>query len=77
MSATPKDLQYQFDLAIAYFRDQNPGAAIEQLLGLIRQNRTWNDGQAHQQLLKAFDVLGASHPCTLDGRRKLSSLLFA
>jgi len=77
LSGTPKDLQYHFDLAMAYFRDQNPGAAIEQLLGLIRQNRTWNDGQAHQQLLKAFDVLGASHPSTLDGRRKFSSLLFA
>lgn len=77
VSGNPKDLQRQFDLAMAYFRDQNPERGIEQLLGIIRQNQQWNEGQARKELLKIFDILGPSHPNTLDGRRKLSSILFS
>ncbi len=71
------NLQIHFDLAMAYYRDFRYQQAIENLLKIIRKNRSWNDGMARQQLLKFFEALGASHPDTIEGRRKLSSVLFS
>jgi len=71
------NLQIHFDLAMAYYRDFRYQQAIENLLKIISKNRSWNDGMARQQLLKFFEALGASHPDTIEGRRKLSSVLFS
>ena len=47
------------------------------LLELVRRDRAWNDEEARKQLLKLFEALGPTHPLTVSGRRRLSSLLFA
>jgi putative thioredoxin len=44
---------------------------------VVRRDRDWNDGAAKQQLFKIFDALKPNDPVALNGRRKLSSILFA
>jgi len=39
-------------------------------------DRKWNDDGAREQLVKLFEAFGPTDPLTIDGRRRLSSLLF-
>lgn len=44
---------------------------------MIKLDRNWNEGAARQQLLKFFEALGFTDPLAVDGRKRLSSILFA
>ncbi len=77
VEANPDDHQARFDLALALYGHGDNEGAIESLLEIVRRNRGWNDEAARKELLKMFDALGATHPATIDGRRGLSSVLFA
>ena len=52
-------------------------AAVDQLLELFRRDREWNEGAAKTQLFTIFDALKPNDPVVLNGRRKLSSMIFA
>jgi putative thioredoxin len=69
--------QARFDLALALYGSNDAEAAIAELLEIVRRQRAWNDEAARQQLLKIFEALGPTDPLTIDGRRKLSSILFS
>ncbi|MGH6954658.1 MAG: thioredoxin [Alphaproteobacteria bacterium] len=71
------DHQARFDLALAHFAANNAGSAIDELMEIIRRNRSWNEDAARKQLIKIFEALGSGHELTLSGRRRLSSLLFS
>jgi len=73
----PADYQARFDLAIAYNAQGERDAAADQLLEIIRRDRTWNDDGARKQLLQFFEAWNLMDPATLAARRKLSSLLFS
>lgn len=73
----PADHQARFDLALALFGGGQQEAAVDQLLELFKRDRKWNDEAARKQLLKFFEALGPTHPLTVSGRRRLSSLMFA
>jgi putative thioredoxin len=73
----PNDLQARFDLAVALSAGQDNEGAVEHLLTIVRKKRDWNDGAARAQLLKMFEALGPSDPVTVEGRQKLSSILFS
>jgi putative thioredoxin len=77
IEADPKDYQSRFDLAIAYNAKGERDAAADQLLEIIRLDRTWNDDGARKQLLQFFEAWNLMDPATLTARRKLSSLLFS
>jgi putative thioredoxin len=77
ISRDPADHQARLDLAVALFGGGQHEAAMDQLLELFKRDRKWNDEAARKQLLKFFEVLGPTHPVTISGRRKLSSLMFA
>ncbi len=77
VEADPGDNQARFDLAQALHADGDVQGAVDQLLELFRRDREWNDGAAKTQLFKIFDALPAKDPVALNGRRKLSSLIFA
>jgi putative thioredoxin len=51
--------------------------AVDELLELFRRDREWNDGAAKTQLFTIFDALKPNDPIVLNGRRKLSSMIFA
>ena len=71
------NLQARLELATALHASGDAEAAVEQLLELFRRDRDWNNGAAKVQLFTVFDALPANDPVVLNGRRKLSSLIFA
>ena len=77
VEANPDDLQARFDLAQALHANGDAEAAVEALLEVFRKDREWNDGAAKTQLFTIFDALKPNDPIVLNGRRKLSSLIFA
>jgi putative thioredoxin len=74
--ADPGDHQARFDLAVALGARGEKTQAVDHLLEIMRRQRTWNEEAARQQLLQFFDAWGYKDPASVDGRRKLSSLLF-
>ena len=71
------DHQARFDLAVALYGNAQNEAAIEELLELFRRDRKWDDEAARKQLIKIFEALGADDPVVVDGRKKLSTMLFS
>ncbi|MCI5098519.1 MAG: co-chaperone YbbN [Rhodobacteraceae bacterium] len=69
--------QARFDLAQALHATGDAEAAVAELLELFRRDREWNDGAAKAQLFTIFEALKPNDPVVLNGRRKLSSLIFA
>jgi putative thioredoxin len=62
---------------MAYAARGDKDQAIEQLLESFRRDRNWNEQAARKQLVQLFEAWGPKDPATLDGRRRLSSLMFA
>lgn len=77
VEANPDDLKARFDLAQALYANDDAEAAVGQLLELFKRDREWNEGAAKAQLFTIFDALKPNDPIALNGRRKLSSLIFA
>jgi len=77
LARDPDDHQARYDLALALYRTGDGEAAVEELLELVRRDRTWNDEAARKELVKIFDTLGGAHPLTVSARRRLSSILFS
>ena len=77
VEADPSDHQARFDLAQALHAAGDAEGAVEALLELFRRDREWNDGAAKTQLFTIFDALTPQDPIALNGRRRLSSMIFA
>ncbi|MEM8743459.1 MAG: thioredoxin [Pseudomonadota bacterium] len=77
VESDPSDFQARCDLAIALNANGDRAGAAEQLLEVVAANRDWNEGAARTQLLQFFDAWGSEDPATVEGRQRLSSLLFA
>ncbi|MFK7877401.1 MAG: thioredoxin [Paracoccaceae bacterium] len=77
VDASPTDHQARFDLALAVHAAGDAEAAVAHLLEIFRQDRDWNDGAAKTQMFTIFDALKPNDPVVLNGRRKLSSMIFA
>jgi putative thioredoxin len=76
-AADPKDFQARLDLALAYWAGDQRKEAIDELLAMIKLDRNWNEAAARQQLLKFFEALGFTDPLAVDGRKRLSTILFS
>ena len=77
VEANADDHQARFDLAAALHASGDGEAAVNELLELFRRDREWNDGAAKAQLFTIFDALKPEDPIVLNGRRKLTSMIFA
>ena len=77
LAKDPKDHQARFDLAMVLNAQNRRDEAADNLLAIVRADRTWNDDGARAQLLKLFEAWGMADPATLSARRKLSSILFS
>ena len=73
----PDDHQARFELAQALYAAGDAGSAVDELLELFRRDQEWNDGAAKSQLFTIFEALKPNDPVVLNGRRKLSSIIFA
>ncbi|MGZ8388919.1 MAG: thioredoxin [Rhodoplanes sp.] len=77
VAANPLDHQARFDLAVALNAAGKRDEAAEQLLAIVKRDRKWNDDKARKQLVQFFEAWGPTDEATVNGRRKLSSILFA
>ncbi|APE44851.1 co-chaperone YbbN [Sulfitobacter alexandrii] len=77
VEAEPDNHQARFDLARALYAKGDAEGAVSHLLDLFRRDREWNEGAAKTQLFTIFDALKPNDPVVLNGRRKLSSMIFA
>ena len=73
----PLDHQARFDLAVALNAQGRRQEALDHLLEIVRRDRKWNDDGARKQLVQLFDAWGPTDEATVEGRRRLSSILFA
>ena len=71
------DNDARFKLAQALHGAGQVDDAVHQLLELFKRDREWNDGAAKAQLFTIFEALEPNNEIVLNGRRKLSSLIFA
>jgi len=77
VEAEPDNHQARFDLALALHAGGQIDEAVTQLLELFRRDSDWNDGAAKTQMFTIFEALKPNDPIVLNGRRRLSSMIFA
>jgi putative thioredoxin len=77
VSASPGDHQARYDLALALNAKGRRREAVDHLLKIVQRDRQWNDDAARKQLVQFFEAWGPTDEATIDGRRRLSSILFA
>jgi putative thioredoxin len=73
----PRNHQARFDLALALSGAAQHEEAMSELLEIVRRDRHWNDDAARKQLLTIFEALGPTDELTVEGRRRLSTILFS
>jgi putative thioredoxin len=77
VAANPLDHQARFDLAIALNAANQRSEATGHLLEIVKRDRKWDDDGARKQLIQFFDAWGPTDEATVDGRRRLSTILFS
>ncbi|MGQ0674301.1 MAG: thioredoxin [Hyphomicrobium sp.] len=77
LAANPADHAARLELAVALGARGQKAAALDHLLDLFRRDRNWNEQAARKQLVQLFEAWGPADPQTIEGRRRLSSLLFS
>jgi putative thioredoxin len=77
VAANPLDHQSRFDLALALNAQGLRKEALDHLIEITRRDRKWNDDGARKQLVQLFDAWGPNDETTIEGRKRLSSILFA
>ncbi|WP_374598285.1 thioredoxin [Brevundimonas sp.] len=77
VAADPSDHQARYDLSLAQAAGGDFKGAVDSLLAIVAADREWNDQAARKQLLTVFEAAGAGSDVARDGRRRLSSILFA
>jgi putative thioredoxin len=77
VAANPKDFAARLELANILNGSGQRDEATDQLIYVIRTDRTWNEDAARKQLVSFFEAWGPKDEATLAGRRKLSAVLFS
>jgi putative thioredoxin len=77
LEANENDHQVRLDMAIALCGAGLNQEAVDHLLELIKRDQSWNEEAGRVQLLKIFEALGFSDPVVIDGRKRLSTILFS
>jgi len=77
LAANPSDHQARYDLSLAQAAGGDFKGAVDSLLAIVTADREWNDQAARKQLLTVFEAAGPASDVARDGRRRLSSILFA
>ncbi|HVV43306.1 MAG TPA: thioredoxin [Nitrobacter sp.] len=77
VAANPLDHQARFDLATALNAAGKRREATHHLLEIVKRDRKWNDDGARKQLVQFFEAWGGADDATVEGRRRLSTILFS
>lgn len=76
IASNPSDLEARLALAGALASRRAWREAMDQLLEIIRRDKSWRDGQARRQLLAIFSLAAAQPDLVSEYRRKLASVLY-
>jgi putative thioredoxin len=77
VAANPLDHQARFDLATALNAAGKRTEATQHLLEIVKRDRKWNDDAARKQLVQFFEAWGGADEATVEGRKRLSTILFS
>jgi putative thioredoxin len=77
VSANPGDHAKRYELAEQYAAAGRYKDAADHLLIILSAKLGWEDGKAKTKLLQVFEAAGPADPVTIEGRRRLASLMFA
>ncbi|MGY3448995.1 thioredoxin [Bradyrhizobium sp. USDA 4353] len=77
VAANPLDHQARFDLAIALNAAGKRKEATDHLLEIVKRDRKWNEDGARKQLVQFFEAWGGADEATVEGRKRLSTILFS
>ena len=77
VAADPLDHQARFDLATALNASGKRKEATDQLLEIVKRDRKWNEDGARKQLVQFFEAWGGADEATIEGRKRLSTILFS
>jgi putative thioredoxin len=77
LAKNENDHEARLELANVQWGVGNREQAIDHLLLIFKRDREWQDQAARKQLLKLFEAMGPTDPLTVQGRKRLSSLLFS
>lgn len=77
VSANPGDHARRYELAEQYAAAGRYKDAADHLLIILTAKLGWEDGKAKTKLLQVFEAAGPADPVTIEGRRRLASLMFA
>jgi putative thioredoxin len=77
LAQNPLDHQTRYDLAVALNAGGQRKEALDHLIEIVRRDRKWNEEAARKQLVQLFDAWGPTDELTVDGRKRLSSILFS
>ncbi len=77
VAQSPEDCAAHFDLAESYYAQNMKDQAVDELIKILRIDRKWSEEKARTQLLKYFESWGFNDQASIQGRRKLSAILFS
>jgi putative thioredoxin len=77
VAANPLDHQARFDLATALNASGKRAEATLALLEIVKRDRKWNEDGARKQLVQFFEAWGVNDEATVEGRKRLSTILFS
>lgn len=77
VEAEPDNHDARFDLAEKLVAKGKSKDAADHLLIILSSDLEWSEGKAKAKLLEIFEAAGPKDPITIEGRRRLGSLMFA
>jgi len=77
VAVNPLDHQARFDLAVALNGKGRRAEAVDHLIEIVKRDRKWKDDGARKQLVQFFEAWGPTDEATVNGRKRLSSILFS
>lgn len=77
VAANPLDHQSRFDLAVALNAANKRTEAATHLLEIVKRDRKWDDDGARKKLVQFFEAWGVDDDATVEGRKRLSTVLFS
>ena len=77
LKENPGNHQIRLELAILLTSSGEHETAINELLQIVEADPKWDDGKARKQLIEIFNILGSQNDLVIEGRKKLSSMLFS
>jgi len=75
VAANPADLEARLALAGALAARRSWREAMDQLLEIVRRDKSWRDGEARRQMLAIFNLAAGEPDLVSEYRRKLGSAL--